>query len=639
VPELTPELIASLEAPADVRLSPDGSRVAWVAAPYTRAGEHAESAIWVGWTDAREPARRWTYGGADRHPRWSPDGRRLAFLSDRAKRGTAGIHVLPADGGEAAPLVVRERGVSAFEWSPDGSRIAFAAPAEPNDEDRRKERERDDAVVNGRVAPSDRLHAVDVASGQVIALDTGDEHVAALAWSPDGGRLAYVAWPTPSLDDALRGSLYVIPAGGGEPLALCRAYARDLAWSSDGARLVFVAPHGLTTLSGLTAWSIDPSGGVPAIIGPGPDDRCCGLVAGRPGLAGVPVLIVEGLQTRVEWRDPRSGGATPLYRSRGQLSAFDVVGTADGPGIALVEALPDRLWEVWAGSPAAPCRLSDHHAAVAGVPLGTREEFRFVAADGRELDGVLVRPSGTAAEPLPMVVVPHGGPYSYSAVAAQLDFGAVLAPAGIAVLMPNYRGSAGRGRMFADLAYGDVGGAEFGDVMAAVDAAVGRGVADPARLGIAGGSQGGFLTAWAVTRTDRFKAGVMIAGVSDWGLMTMSSDMPTFEAKLSGGPPWDGPRPLRADERSPVRYARRVRTPLLILHGEQDRRVPVANAIGFERALRDAGVEVELVVYPREGHNIEERAHFTDQIRRLRDWFVRRLPAHVDPADARKTPV
>jgi dipeptidyl aminopeptidase/acylaminoacyl peptidase len=115
MPELTPELIASLEAPADVRLSPDGSRVAWVAAPYTRAGEHAASAIWVGWADAREPARRWTYGGADRHPRWSPDGGRLAFLSDRAKRGTAGIHLVPADGGEAAPLVVRERAVSALE--------------------------------------------------------------------------------------------------------------------------------------------------------------------------------------------------------------------------------------------------------------------------------------------------------------------------------------------------------------------------------------------------------------------------------------------------------------------------------------------------------------------------------------------
>lgn len=625
MPELSPELIASLHAPADVRLSPDGSRAAWVAAPYTRAGEHGESAIWVAWTDARERARRWTYGGADRQPRWSPDGRRLAFLSDRAKRGTAGIHLMPADGGEAAPLVVRERAVSTFEWSPDGSHIAFAAPDEPDDEDRRKERERDDAVVNGRAAPPDRLHVVDVATGEVTTLDTGGEHVAALAWSPDSGRLAYVAWRTPSLDDALGGSLQVIPAGGGEPLTLCRANARHPAWSSDGSRVLFVAPHGLTTLSALTAWSVDLDGGVPAVIGPGTDDRCCGLMIGPAAVAGVPVLIVESLETRLEWCGPEGAGATLLYRSRGQLSAFDVVVTAEGTRIALVEALPDRLWEVWAGSPAAPRRLSDHHAALEGVSLGTREEFRFIAADGQELDGVLVRPSGAAVEPFPMVVVPHGGPYSYSAVAAHLDLGAVFASVGIAVLMPNYRGGAGRGRAFADLAYGDVGGAEFGDVMAAVDAAVARGIAHPDRLGIAGGSQGGFLTAWAVTQTDRFKAAAMIAGVSDWGLMTMSSDMPTFEAMLSGGPPWDGPHLLRSDERSPVRHARHARTPLLIVHGEQDRRVPVANAIGFERALRDVGVEVELVVYPREGHNIDEHVHFADLMRRLREWFLVRL--------------
>src|SRR5262252_2878679 len=202
MPELTAELIVSLEAPEGVRLSPDGTRAAWVVAPYTRPGEHPESAIWVGWTDAREPSRRWTYGGAEQYPRWSPDGRRLAFLSDRAKRGTAGIHVIPADGGEAAPLVVRERAVSAFAWSPDGSRIAFAAPDEPDDDDRRRERERDDAVVNGRYARPRRLLVVDVASGEVTTLDVGDEHLAELAWSPDGGSLACITWPTPTLDDA-----------------------------------------------------------------------------------------------------------------------------------------------------------------------------------------------------------------------------------------------------------------------------------------------------------------------------------------------------------------------------------------------------------------------------------------------------
>jgi dipeptidyl aminopeptidase/acylaminoacyl peptidase len=628
MPELTAELIASLDAPSVVRLSPDGSRVAWVAGPYSRAGEHPERAVWVGWTDGREPARRWTYGGADGDPRWSPDGTRLAFLSDRARRGTPGIHVMPADGGEAAPLVVRERAVSAFEWSPDGGRIAFTAPDEPGDEDRRRERERDDAVVNGRAAPPDRLHVVEVASGAVTALATGDAHVAAaagLAWSPGGDRIAYVTWPTPSLDDAERGSVHVVAAAGGEPLTVCQGRVSGLGWSADGRRLVFTAPHGLTAYSGSTAWSVDPAGGAPEVIGPGPEDRSCGLGVGRPAATGAPVLVAEGLEARVEWRDPVSGEAAVLYRGRGVLWAFDVVVAAGGPVIATVEATPDDLPEVWAGPPAAPRRVSDHHAPIAGIDLGRWEAFRFAAPDGRELDGVLVRPPDAGTGPLPMVVVPHGGPYWFSGVGRHVDYTTLLTAAGIALLLPNYRGGAGRGREFAELAYGDVGGAEFGDVMAAVDAAVERGIADPGRLGIAGVSQGGFLTAWAVTQTDRFRAGVMIAGVSDWSLMSMTGDLPGFEAALAGGPPWDGPRFLRTDERSPVRHARRARTPLLIIHGERDQRVPVGNAIGFERALLDAGVEVELVVYPREGHRFEERAHRTDEYRRVRDWLVARV--------------
>jgi dipeptidyl aminopeptidase/acylaminoacyl peptidase len=464
---------------------------------------------------------------------------------------------------------------------------------------------------------------VDVASGGVTTLDTGGEHVSGLAWSPDGERLACSTWPTPNLDDARFASLHVIGASGGDRTTICRGRVGNVAWSHDGARVVFTAPHGLSVFSASTVWAVHPEAGAePAIIGPGPDDPCCGLFLARPGADGVPVLVVEGLETRVEWRDPASGRATPLYASPGMLRAFDAVRTGGGPCIAVVEAAPDRYAEVWAGPPAALRRLSDHHAA-AGVPRATREAFRFQAADGRELDGVLVRPPD-AAGPLAMVVAPHGGPYGFSAVAAQLDYGTVLAEAGIAVLMPNYRGGLGRGRAFAELAYGDVGGDEFGDVMAAVDAAVARGIADPDRLGICGVSQGGFLTAWAVTQTDRFRTGVMVAGVSDWSLMAMSGDVPGFEMALAGAP-WRA-TPL-LDERSPVRHASRVRTPLLILHGEQDRRVPVANAIGFERALREAGVEVELVVYPREGHGIEERSHLTDLVRRLREWFVSRLLA------------
>jgi dipeptidyl aminopeptidase/acylaminoacyl peptidase len=166
---------------------------------------------------------------------------------------------------------------------------------------------------------------------------------------------------------------------------------------------------------------------------------------------------------------------------------------------------------------------------------------------------------------------------------------------------------------------------DFQDVMAMVDSAIDRGIADPERLGIGGWSQGGFMTAWAVTQTNRFRAGVMGAGVSDWNMMTMTSDMPTFEAALGGDRPWDGPGPHNAARLSPISYAKNARTPLLILHGRNDARVPVTQAIGFERALREGGVPVQMVTYPREPHGVRERNHQRDILRRVRAWYDRWL--------------
>jgi dipeptidyl aminopeptidase/acylaminoacyl peptidase len=191
--------------------------------------------------------------------------------------------------------------------------------------------------------------------------------------------------------------------------------------------------------------------------------------------------------------------------------------------------------------------------------------------------------------------------------------------------MPNYRGGAGRGHSFAKAARGNVGLGDFPDIMSAVDAAVERGIADPDRLGIGGWSQGGFMTAWAVTQTNRFKAGVMGAGVSDWGMLTLTSDVPTFESVLGGSRPWDGAGPHRHAEISPISYAARAETPLLMLHGKNDERVPVSQAIGFERALRERGVPVELVIYPREPHGVRERAHQRDILRRVLAWYDRWL--------------
>jgi dipeptidyl aminopeptidase/acylaminoacyl peptidase len=200
-----------------------------------------------------------------------------------------------------------------------------------------------------------------------------------------------------------------------------------------------------------------------------------------------------------------------------------------------------------------------------------------------------------------------------------------VAAQGYAVFLPNPRGGSGRGTAFAGAVAGAVGLADWPDVESGIDRLVRDGVADPGRLAIMGWSQGGFMTAWAIGQTDRFRAAIMGAGVSDWGMMVAESDVPTFEAALGGSTGWEGPGPHRHDELSPISYAHRVATPLLILHGEADERVPVSQGRFLARALRARGTTCELVVYPREPHLIGERLHLLDLHERVAAWLRRWL--------------
>jgi dipeptidyl aminopeptidase/acylaminoacyl peptidase len=628
------ELIVSLSFPEDPQISPDGTAVAYVATPYGRI-EHAEGDIWLASIAAGE-ARRFTSGpGRDEQPRWSPDSQWLAFLSERTKPDRRALYRIRRDGGEAELLVERKKSIERFAWSPDGATIAFLCPDDPTPEDDRRERERDDAEVYGEHWSFNRLHLLDLASSTTRTLPTGDVHLTELVWSRDGSRIAYLARPTPELESGLRSRLHVIPvAGDGEPVEIAIDAGRsphDLTWSADGGLLSFVGSHDPQPQGSSTVYSV-PSDGSAKARRVGPDanaEQCVTGLRAVPGSERVAVSLAEGLTTRIEWLDPASGEREALYAyPEGDVRAADL-SLRDGSLIlAIVRSSGSEPPELHVGQTNNLRKVSDHHAPLREFAFGTQEPFYWQAPDGMALDGVLIRPSQAQAGPLPLVVLVHGGPYGRSANGwnmQPLNWAQWLAVNGYAVLMPNYRGGLGHGHQFAIRARGNVGAGDFPDILSAVDAAIERGIADPERLGIGGWSQGGFMTAWAVTHTHRFRAAVMGAGVSEWNMMALTGDLPSFQRVLGGSQPWDGVGPLRADEISPISFANEAETPLLMLHGKDDERVPVTQAIAFERALRERDVPMQLVIYPREPHGVRERAHQRDILQRVLAWYNRWL--------------
>ena len=626
------DVIVETPAPSDPRISPDGALVAWVAAPYGKEDEHPVSSIWLAPCDGSVIGRQFTTGDShDTSPRWSPDGRSIAFLSDRAERGKTGLYLLPVSGGEARQLAQRKSSIQSFAWSPDGESIAFLCPDEPTDEDERREKERDDPEVYGERWPYARLHLFDVVSGDVRSLSAGDRHLFEIAWSPDSTRIAFLASPTPELESRKNAALLTLGLDEDSPTRICdtNRMASDLIWTSSGDQLAFLAGHAPTT-SAQTAFAVDPSGGEPRVIGPDDQEAAC-VESMKPasGESRLVLAIAQGLSTRLEWVDPASGARETFYQpEEGDFGAgaFDVHARDGQVGrLAVIHSTDVQPPEVKVGVPGSLAPVSNHHSGLEGYEFGRQEPFSWTAPDGLELDGVLIHPSDGGNGPHPMIVHIHGGPYGRYTMGWNLhpraNWQQWLAMHGYAVFMPNFRGGMGHGNPFASSLYQNITDREYGDIMSGVDALIERGFADPGRLGIGGWSGGGLLTAWSVGHTDRFKAGIMGAGVSYWGAMAMDTDVYTVLNDYAGDAPWDGPGPHRSKKHSPISYARNVKTPLLILHGKADGRVPVNQATGFHRALLEIGATTEMVIYPREEHPILEANHQRDMFRRVRDWY------------------
>lgn len=628
---LTTEQLVTHRRPSDPQISPGGERIAFTLRPVSKEKEHPESAIWVVSFAGGEP-RQFTAGQwDDEEPRWSPDGRRLAFLSDRAERGKKSVYIMPADGGEARRVFDQQGDMEQLSWSPDGRFLAVLFTDPETEEEKKRKEERDDARVWDTDYKYQRLWVIDVEAGTAKAVSPEGRQVWTYAWSPDSERLALNLTPTPRIDDIfLENEVVIVPRAGGDPTPVFRqiGMAEHLTWSQDGKYLAYRARAG-RVVHGDYVYRIPVEGGEPVCLTPGYDGTSEALwPLGRDALLMVADEGVNMTLYRLSWEGERE-----RLLAGEPLGTFAPVATADASGqrIAVVWEDATHAPDVWVLSrddisPALQ-RRTHFNPELEAAALGQLEIVRWESDPGVEVEGLLFKPVGyQEGQRYPLVVQIHGGPtwlWTNQFAATWHEWAHALAGRGYAVLMPNPRGSTGRGPAYSNALFGDVGGCEYRDIMAGVDYLIERGIADPERLGVGGWSWGGYMTAWIVSQTTRFKAAVMGAGlpnmISDNGL----GDIPSANLSYFETSPYHDPEPYF--ERSAIRYIRNATTPTLILHGEEDRRVAMAQGQEMYVALRTLGVETQFVTYPREGHSIQERKHQVDLIDRVIGWFDRHL--------------
>jgi dipeptidyl aminopeptidase/acylaminoacyl peptidase len=405
--------------------------------------------------------------------------------------------------------------------------------------------------------------------------------------------------------------------------------AADLTWSTDGASLAYRGPAG-RVMHPDYVYSFPVAGGDPRCLTPDFPGTIEYVAANDD--AHLYFVAYEGVDStlyRLDW----SGERTQLLaETRGRISTPLAV-SADGQRVAAIREDATHAPNIWTAerddiSHGSLTRRTNLSPELDAAGLGQAEIVRWTSDPGVVVEGVLIKPHGyVKGRRYPFIVQVHGGPtglWANQFAATWHDWAQSLASRGFAVLMPNPRGSTGRGPEYSNAIFGDVGGGEYRDMMSGVDAMIARGIADPERLGVGGWSWGGYMTAWTVSQTDRFKVAVMGAGLPNMISDNSLGDIPSANLSYFETTPYHDPEPYF--ERSAIRYIRNAKTPTLILHGEADDRVSPAEGREMYIALRTLGVETQFVTYPRERHSFTERKHQLDLIRRVVEWYERFLP-------------
>jgi dipeptidyl aminopeptidase/acylaminoacyl peptidase len=639
------ESLLSVESVGNFAISPNGRGVVYEVRSTDWEGNRYHTDLWLAGGDTT-PFRLTRSTKGSSRPAWSPDGRWIAFLSDRGDETQ--IHLIRPDGGEAMPLTTERGGVGGFEWAPDGRHIAFLM-TEPEADSTKARQE-----TYGEFAPEDedwrRTHlwlvpVIPDSTPKAARLTNGPFTVTGFDWAPDGTRIAFDHQPDPLMASYIYGDISILDVTTKvvTPLVTTPGDDGSPQWSPDSQWILYSSDVGDTTSDYYRnghLMKIPATGGEPMELAADLDEWKSGVAWTATGLYA---LAWQKTERHVFVVDPNTGRTRPFATAPRNIWGMDF--SADGKTVAFTASTPTTLTEIFrtAIAPWQPVAVTTMTHQIASWTVGTSEVVSWKSQDGTTIEGVLHKPANFDPNTKhPLLVVIHGGPTGIDYPTPILNYVYPVTEwlaKGAVVLRPNYRGSAGYGEAFRALNVRNLGIGDAWDVLSGVDHLIAQGFVDRSRMGAMGWSQGGYISAFLTTTTDRFKAISVGAGISDWMTYYVNTDIHPFTRQYLEGTPWSDPDVYA--KTSPMTYINDARTPTLIQHGEFDRRVPIPNAYQLYQGLQDVGVPTRLIVYKGFGHGITKPKERLAAMWHNWQWFARyvwheevTIPAGA-PADAK----
>jgi len=629
----TPEFSMQVRTIGAVVPSPDARWIAYTEVQAIAEGERSEQVtqIFLARADGSRRFQLTRAAKSSNAPSFSPDGRYVYFLSDRS--GKTNVYRMLVEGGEAEMLTDVKGSLGAYKVSPDGRSVAYTGYEPPPDLEKAHKEKRDFRVVD--TDPENfalytiAAEANDEGKREAKKVFEAHYHVANFDWSPDGKSIAFEHWPTPLADDWTKAGIAEVDVATGQVTELAKSSAAQSAphYSPDGRHLAFnqtSAPvhwpgdSHIALLNRATGEALllpDTFDGNPVLLGWAADSKS--------------LVFFEPKGTHGEFYSmPVDGPPRSLYLpEKGVVGSAALNATGTHLGFSReTSSDPPEAYFLSLGNGQPPVQVSHTNVDLAKPTLGETKVIRWQSKDGAQIEGLLTLPVGyEAGKKYPLILNIHGGPAGAFAESFIGRFSiypiAAFAARGYAVLRPNPRGSSGYGKEFRYANVADWGGKDFADDMSGVDQVIAMGIADPDHLAVLGWSYGGYMTSWVITRTDRFKAAVVGAGVTDLWSFTGTSDIPGFLPDYFEGDPWDQFRNFAGH--SPITFVKNVKTPTLVLHGEADIRVPTSQGYEFYHAMKKLGVTTKMVVYPRTPHGPREPKFILDIAQRNMDWVDR----------------